>query len=127
MGAIGGPITELSWAGRTFKSAGDASVSIGLGGKTNALESNGDSSVRTIQAVAQWTCEGAAVNIDPDNGDQEFIQERTDAGLQEVFNVTLASGVVYQGKGQTVGELKFDTSKATAAVNFGGGGKLTKQ
>lgn len=124
---IGGPITELSWAGRSFKSAGDASVSIGLGGKTNANESNGDSSVRVIQTVAPWSCEGAALNIDPDNGDQEFLQERTDAGAKEIFTVTLASGVVYQGKGTTVGELKFDTSKATAAINFGGGGKLTKQ
>ena len=125
--AIGGPITELSWAGRTFKSAGDASVSIGLGGKTNAIEPNGDSSARTIQTVIPWSCEGAAVNIDPDNGDQEFLQERTDAGLDEIFTVTLASGAVYQGKGTAVGELKYDTSKATAAINFGGPGTLTKQ
>lgn len=123
----GGPIIELSWAGRTFKSAGDASVSLGLGGMNNAIEANGDPSVRVIQTRVPWSCEGAAINIDPDNGDQEFLQERSDSGVEEIFTVTLADNSVYQGKGTTTGDLKFDTSKATAAVNFGGGGTLTKQ
>lgn len=127
MTAIGGPIQELSWAGRTFKSAGDASVSISLGGKNITIEPNGDSSVRPVQTVMAWSCEGAALNIDPDMGDLEFLQAGTDAARQEVFTVTLCEGSVYQGRGYVVGEIKVDTSKSTAAVNFGGGGKLTKQ
>ena len=128
MGARGGPIKELSWAGRTFKSAGDATVSRSLGGMSNTKELNGDGKTgRTIQEVVPWTVEGAMLSIDPDRGDQEFIQEATDRGGDEQFSCTWADGSIYQGVGTTEGKLDFDGSKATLKVNFNGPGKLTIQ
>ena len=124
---IGGPIVSLSIAGRAYKSAGDASVTIQQGGKTISTEPNGDGTTRNIQTVAPWKCEGAALQIDPDAGDLEFLQAISDRGADEVFTVEYASGAIYQGIGVPNGDLPEDTSKATASVNFAGPGKLTKQ
>jgi len=128
MGARGGPIKELSWAGRTFKSAGDATVSRSLGGMSNDKELNGDGQTgRTIQTVVPWTIEGAMLSTDPDRGDQEFVQDAIDRGEDEQFSCTFADGSTYQGVGTVEGEVKFDGSKATMSANFKGPGKLTKQ
>jgi hypothetical protein len=125
--AIGGPIVGVSIAGRAFKSAGDASVTVQQGGKTVTTEPNGDGTARNIQAIAPWKCEGAALQIDSDAGDLEFLQGIADRGVNEVFTVEYASGAIYQGIGVPNGDLAEDTSKATAAINFAGPGKLTKQ
>jgi hypothetical protein len=127
MTTIGGPILEVTFAGRTFFSASDAAVTISIGGKNNAIEPNGNGTARTIQTVMPWKVEGAALNINTANGDLEFLQDATDRGDDEVFSVTMADGTVYQGVGTTTSELPHDTSKATAAINFGGPRKLTAQ
>ena len=67
------------------------------------------------------------VSVDDDNGDQEFLQEISDAGADVPITVTMASGSIYQGDGVVTDELSFSTANATASMSLSGSGKLRKQ
>jgi hypothetical protein len=124
---IGGSIQEISLAGRVFAVAADADGQRKLGGFENAEEPNGNETSRKIMTRVNWSITGLTLDIDDDNGDHEFLQERADAKRREVFSVTFVSGAVYQGSGGPLGEIQFGNQASTASVDFGGPGKLTKQ
>ena len=67
------------------------------------------------------------MEIDTDNGDLEFLQEKSNAKAFEPLAVTLSGGAVYQGVSIVTGELAGSSQSATASVNFEGPGALTKQ
>jgi hypothetical protein len=124
---IGGSIESVSIAGRTFSVAADADAQIKLGGFENEESPNGDGTSRKLMTRVNWSVTGLALDMDDDNGDLEFLQERADAKRREVFTMTKVSGAIWQGTGGPIGEIQEGTAAATAAVDFGGPGKLTKQ
>ena len=127
MSATGGSLDSLSLAGREFAVTGDADVTMKLGGFENEVLSNGNGTTRTIKTRIPWSLDGAAVEIDHDRGDLEFLQDLADSNLDFVVAATYVEGSVYQGTGQISGELGVASGAASAGFNLMGPGKLTKQ
>jgi hypothetical protein len=123
----GGSIESISIAGRSYAVAADADAQVKFGGFENEHQANGNGTARQIKTRVVWAVTGLTLDIDDDNGDHEFLQERADSKRDEVFTITYASGAVYQGTGGPTGEIQKSTQSTTAAVNFTGPGKLTKQ
>ena len=71
--------------------------------------------------------DGLTVSVDDDRGDQEFLQDLADRNDFFVLAITYASGEVYQGSAQIVGEFTSSSQNATAAISLMGPGILTKQ
>ena len=125
--ATGGSIEEVSFAGRSFAVASDAEAQVKIGGFENEVQNNGNGTARQIKNRVPWSITGLALEISHADGDLEFLQERADGKLFEVFTITLADETVYQGTAQITGELQGSTQSATATVNFQGPKKLTIQ
>ena len=127
MAAIGGSIEAVTIDGREFAVASDADVSRKHGGKENEIQMNGNNTGRIIKTAMAWVLEGVALEIDDSKGDHEYLQDKANVSGYLTITITYASGFTYQGRGQIVGDLQSSTQSATAAVNFGGAGQLTRQ
>jgi hypothetical protein len=127
MAGIGGPIADLTLNGRYFSVAEDAESNRKIGGFENEVQMNGDGTGRLIKTLVPWGADGLTVNVDDENGDQEFLQNL--ANLNDFFPITVGyvSGAIWQGNGQTVGELAYSSKNATATVALQGTGTFTKQ
>jgi hypothetical protein len=127
MSAVGGSIESVILEGRSFPVASDAEAQVKLGGFENEQQSNGDGSTRLIKTRVPWAIDGVVVEIDNARGDHEYIQELSDRNSDFTVAITYASGDVYQGVGQIVGETQASTQSASAPISLMGPGKLTKQ
>lgn len=128
MAAIGGSLVSANLDGRNFPALADADVSRKLGGKTNEVQPNGDGqTARLIQTATAWSFDGLGIQIDDDNGDQEFLQALADRKGFWPAALTYASGAVYSGSGQISGDLVMTNQNTAAALNLMGQGKLEKQ
>ena len=127
MTAIGGSIESVTLEGRTFPVPADVEVTRKLGGFENEVQANGDGSARMVKTRVTHSVDGLTVEVDDDRGDQEFLQELADRNDFFVLAITYASGVVYQGLAQIVGEFTSSSQNATAAISLMGPGILTKQ
>ncbi len=127
MPAIGGSIESITINGRNFSVSADTDGQRKLGGFENDVQSNGDGSTRTIKTRVPWSLDGIAMNVDDDNGDQEFLQDLADSNNEFPIAITFVAGEVYQGTGQLTGELTYSNSNATATVTLMGSQKLTQQ
>lgn len=125
--SVGGPIEEITIAGRSFAVAGDVDASRMLGGKTNEVASNGNGTARKIESINPWSLNGLNLSIDDMAGDQEFLQDVADRKDFVPMSVTMASGAVYQGRGQITGEISFSNQNTTASVGLSGPQKLERQ
>jgi len=127
MAAVGGSIEAITLSGRSFAVAADAEAQRKLGGFENEVQSNGDGSARIIKTRVPLSLDGLTLEIDDDRADQEFLQDLSDGTDYFPIDITYASGSVYQGSAQIVGETQVSSQNATAAVSLMGPGKLTKQ
>lgn len=127
MPAVGGPVESVSLSGRVFAVAADADAQRELGGSTNTIEPNGDSSARLIKGKKPWMIGGLTLSLDDDRGDQEYIQELANRNDYFVVAATFASGHTYQGSGQIVEDISAAMISATLPVTLSGGGVLTQQ
>lgn len=127
MAYIGGPIEEVSIAGRPFAVAADADGQRKLGGYENDVISNGNGTGRIIKSIAPPMLGGLTLAIDDDLGDQEFLQEIANAKDFVEFSFTLASSHTYQGEAMITGELNFSVLNATCSCEFKGQGVFTRQ
>jgi len=127
MSATGGSIESVNFDGRNFAVAADADSGRKLGGSENEFQPNGDGTGRLIKARVGWSLDGLTIEVDDTRGDQEFIQDLADRTDFWPVAVTYASGAVYQGTGQIVGENPASSQSTTAAVALMGPGKLTRQ
>lgn len=125
--ATGGSIESVTFDKRLFKVAGDADATRDLGGFTNEQRPNGDGSSRTVKQRKNWMISGLKLEIDNNQGDLEFLQERADANAYFPFVITYVDGNSYQGVGQIEGDLQDSSQDATAEVGFKGPFKLTRQ
>jgi hypothetical protein len=123
----GGSIESISLAGREFAVASDAATQRKLGGVENEVLANGNGSARDIKTRVPWSLTDISVVIDDDYGDQEYLQELADASGFFVIAVTYASGAVYQGTGQIIGEVQYDNMASTASLSLSGPNTLTIQ
>lgn len=127
MSSVGGSIVAVTFDGRRFSVPADADVQRKLGGFMNAVESNGDETARLIKTREPWSLDGVTVAVDDSRGDAEFLQALADQNDFFAITAELASGVIYQGTGQIVGDLQTGTQASSAAFNLMGTGKLTPQ
>lgn len=127
MTAVGGSIESVALDGRIFSVAADADSNRKLGGWENEVQSNGDKTGRLIKSAVTWSVDGLTLSIDDTRADAEYLQDLQDRLDFYPIAVTYASGVVYQGTGQIVGETATSSQNTTAAVALMGPGKLTQQ
>jgi hypothetical protein len=127
MTATGGSIDSVSLAGREFAVPTDAEATRHLGGKEAEVEANGNNTVRVILTAVAWMIDGFAIEVDDDNGDQEYVQDIIDAGQLIPIYVTFASGITYQGTGMITGAIGFASKASTMGIACKGEGKLTPQ
>ena len=127
MPAVGGSLESISLRGRTLPVASDADATRNLGGFMNEVQSNGDGSARIIKTRMPWSLGGVVVEIDDARGDQEFLQELSNA--QDYFDVALrhASGVVYQARGMLTEAVEVSTQATTATLSLAGPGEMSQQ
>ena len=126
MSAIGGPLKTLSLNKREFRGTGDSNVDLKLGGYDGEYKANGDKSARKTMTPALWTVDGAAVEIDMDNEDLEFIYDVKNGRDDVPVVVTLVDDTSYSGLGGIEGEVTHSSADATAAFALKGGGDLKK-
>lgn len=129
MTAVGGPIREVSIAGRSFPVAGDGDAGRILGGIQTEVEPNGDGSARIIVQVVPWQYDSVSLQLDDSRGDQEFLVEQAAKGALGEYigiSVTEASNITYRGDGQIVGEIKRAGGNATAPITLKGPGSLSR-
>lgn len=128
MTAVGGPIVGLSMSGRPFSVAEDAESNRKLGGDENEVQLNGDGITgRLIKTLVPWMADGLAVSCDDDNGDHEFLQSLADRNDFFAITAEYASGAIWQGTGQIVGEIPFSSKNSTIPITLSGIGKFTQQ
>lgn len=124
---VGGSIESITLNGRTFAVAADAEAQRKVGGFENEVQANGDGTARMIKTRVPLSLDGLTLDIDDDKGDHEFLQELSDSNSFFAIAITYASGEVYQGTAQIIGEMQVSSQNATAAVSLMGPGILTKQ
>lgn len=127
MAAVGGSLESISLDGRYFSIAADADVQRKLGGTENEVQSNGDGTARLIKTRVPWSESDVVVAIDDSRGDHEFLQDLADRKDFFPTAATYASGIVYQGTGQIVGEMQVSSQNATASLSLMGQGAVTQQ
>jgi hypothetical protein len=127
MPGVGGSIESVTLDGRTFSVAADAEAQQKLGGFENEVQPNGDGTSRLIKTRVSWSLDGLTVDIDDTQDDAEFLQSLQDGNSFFPVAISYASGAVYQGTGQIVGETQKSSQNATAAVSLMGQGELTRQ
>ncbi len=127
MAAVGGSIESVTLDGRAFSVAADADSNRKLGGYENEVQANGDATGRLIKTVVPSSIDGLTLSIDDTRGDAEYLQELQDRKDFWPATITYASGTVYQGSMQIVGETTISSQNATAAVALMGDGPLTQQ
>ena len=87
---------------------------------------NGDGSSRNVQTTKGWEVDGLTISINDSQGDQEYLQDIIDAGIDVPIGFVGAGNITYSGTGIPKGDLKTSTMNGTAPLAFGGGGKLLK-
>lgn len=125
--SVGGSIESVTLDGRTYAVTGDAEVQRKVGGFENEIQPNGDGTARLIKTLVPWGLDGLVIDIDDDQGDQEFLQELQNRNDFFPITATYASGKVWQGTGQIVGETQYSNQSTTASVSLMGTGSLTSQ
>ncbi len=125
--STGGSIESVSLDGRQFAVAADADSQRKVGGFENEVQANGDGTARLIKTRVPWGASDLALDIDDDAGDHEFLQELADRNGLFPITVTYASGAIWQGSGQIVGEVQVSSTNATASVGLQGVGRMTPQ
>lgn len=125
--AVGGSVESVTIRGRIFAVAADAEINKKMGGFENEVQPNGDGSARLVKTRVAWLLDGLQLECSDAKGDAEFLQEVADGFDYEPVTITMASGVVFQGKGTITGEVQVSSQNATATVQLSGPGTLTQQ
>lgn len=127
MTAVGGSIESVTLDGRTFSIAADADSNRKIGGWENEVQSNGDGTARLVKTRVPSSLDGITLSIDDTRGDAEYLQELQNRKDFFPVSITYASGVVYQGDMQIVGEKQISSQNSTASLALMGQNELTPQ
>lgn len=124
--AIGGPIESITINGRYFSVAGDADVSIKLGGFETDVQPNGDGTAREIKTRVMPQATGVQLSVDDTRGDFEFLQDFNDSTGGGDIGVNFVSGSTAVFKGVISGEMQMSMMNATASMDLKGLSKRMK-
>ncbi len=127
MSATGGSIASVTLNGRDFTVAADADSNRKLGGFENDVQANGDGTARIIKTRVPWMANDLTLSIDDLRGDHKFLQDLADGSSMFPITASYASGAVFNGTGQIVGELQVASQATTASVSLSGSGQFLKQ
>lgn len=127
MSAIAGPIVKFTVDGREFAVKSDSNSMRSIGGKSNTVDPLGNGSAILVQNDILWEISDVELEIDDLRGDHEFLQDRSNSSRFYAFTAKYSSGVVYQGTGHIIGEMKYDNLKSTMTIGASGPGRLTQQ
>ena len=125
--SVGGPVESISLDGREFAVAADADTQRKLGGFENEYQPNGNGTARMVKTRVPWSLTGVNIDLDDDRDDHRFLQNLADGSRDFPIAITYASSAVFQGVGNITGEVQYNNTNSTAALNLGGPQKLTKQ
>jgi hypothetical protein len=123
--ATGGSIQSISLNGRGFTATADNEAGIMLGGFSNEVQMNADSTARKIMLRVPWKVTGLVLGIDQTQGDAQFLQDIADQKGMVAVEMTLADDTVYSGTGTIEGDLSASTMASSISLELAGGGKLT--
>ena len=124
---VAGSIESVNIAGRLFAVAADSDANRSIGGFENEAQANGNGTARLVKTAVTWMIENLALSADDSTQDMEYLQDIKDSNDFVPMSFTFVSGIVYQGTGQIVGELKRSEQNGTVPTGFAGPGKLTQQ
>lgn len=128
MSAVGGSIESIGLRGREFAVDAEATANRKLGGSKNEVKMNGNGqTARLIKVAGAWMLTGIEVEIDDNRNDQEYVQDLADELDFFPMSITFASGHTWQGTGQIVEDVEFDSQNAVASLTLSGPGKMTQQ
>ena len=124
---IGGSVVDMSMRGRALFPTGDSDFGLTKGGKQNEVRPNGNGTARVIQTTVPWGAANVVVECDDLEGVHEFVQELADTGRMIDCTFTMASGLVWEGKGIPTGEITRQTEASTVSFAITGSGVLRQQ
>lgn len=127
MTSVGGSVQEVSIKGRSFAATADADTTRKLGGFENEVQPNGNATARLVKMRVAWNFGGLILDIDDARDDQGFLQDIADRNEFVDISITYASDVTYQGTGQIIGEIVFNSQNSTATLEVGGPGRAEQQ
>jgi hypothetical protein len=116
-----GDIREFTIDGRGFTPQSGASFTITMGGYDNEVTRGGNGDLTIKQSAVPGKIGDAAVIIDHEAGDMEFIRTRKDSAKVCNVAVTLVSGVVYQGDLVIAGEVGLSSGDGNVTLSLEGG------
>lgn len=125
--SAGGSVESITLDGRNFSVAADAEVQRKIGGFENEVQANGDGTARQIKTRVPLSLDGLTLDIDDAQDDAQFLQDLQNRNDFFPISIEYASGEVYQGTAQIVGETQTSSQNATASVSLMGPGVLTRQ
>lgn len=127
MTAVGGSIESITLAGRNFSVPTDTETTRKIGGFENEVQANGDGTARLIKSRVPFMVDGLNVAVDDFKQDHEFLRDLSERKDFFPITVSFASGAIWQGDGQIVGELAFNSQNTAASFGLAGTGLLTQQ
>jgi hypothetical protein len=98
----------------------EAAVNISLSGMANDVKRSGDGGKRLGRKFVSGSIEGAAIVIDHENKDLQYLKNLQSTANFFDVTITLCDGTVYAGEMQITEQIKEDTKEGTAEVTFEG-------
>jgi hypothetical protein len=127
MGAIGGPVREMSFAGRTVKADAESPPKFKPSMVSKERKKNGDGTSRKTGKEIPWSCTGGQWEVDNTNGDFEFMTEQTKNPDDKDITFELFDGTTFLCVGDVEGDIEYDPQNATMTFDVSGDGDLTPQ
>jgi hypothetical protein len=125
--ATGGSVVTITLAGSEFTGAADSDTQRKIGGVENEFQMNGNKTARQIQTLVAWQFGPYNVECDDLSDDQTTLQNLANRKSEFPITIEYASGAIYQGTGNIVGEINFSNTSTTIPLTLGGGNILTVQ
>lgn len=134
MPVIGGDVTELTFNHPTLGNGvlfvkSDEDSELDTGGYRSADEEKGiDTGGNMIDTMtlSRWSSSFVVAGDMTTREDLEKLVDLASNPVQAVWTITHISGVIYQGTGKPVGDVKQALKAATIQLKVAGGGKLKK-
>ena len=121
MGAVrAGDIRSFNIDGREFDPAPESNYTITLGGFQNEAAQTGNGRLHITQRRELAGIGDAAVSIDSERGDHEFISVRKNEGRVMPVTMTKTDGTTYAGELAIVGEIEENTGEGQLTMELRG-------
>ncbi len=125
--ATGAPPISISIDGREFQCLNESAGNPEQGGYDTEYQSNGAPNTgRAILTPTGWSLPDNAIELDIEQGDWEYLNDKKNSGKILEIVVTYINAIC-GGNGYIVGKLPFDPMAASASISFMGPGEYEQQ